>query len=94
MPRFKVVHVREQGVDLVIVPLDRSFGSKVRSEQDVIVAELQVHARGAGLAGAVVPVWDSGGGRMGFLAPRNWHPFFKSLGLGAVAANINKEIYW
>ncbi len=94
MPRFKVAHVREQGVDLIIVPLDGSFGHRVETEQNAVVADLQARAGSAGLAGTVVPVWDSGGGRMSFLAPPNWHPFFKNLSLRTVAANLNKEIYW
>jgi len=94
MPRFKVAHVREQGVDLIIIPLESSFGGKIASEQQEAIAELQLHARSAGLAGAVVPVWDSGGGRMSFIAPQNWHAFFQGLNLHSVAANINKEIYW
>jgi hypothetical protein len=94
MPRYKVAHVREQGVDLVIVPLDGSFGRKAQHDQREAIAELQNHATGAGLAGTVVPVWDSGGGRMSFIAPPNWHAFFRSFSLQRVAANINKEIYW
>lgn len=94
MPRFKVAHIREQGVDLVIIPLDRSFGHKLESDKDSIVSELQVRASSAGLAGTVVPVWDNGGGRMAFIAPHNWHPFFKGLNLQFIAANINRELYW
>lgn len=94
MPRFKVAHIREQGVDLIIIPLESSFGRKIASEQQEIIAEIQIHARSAGLAGTVVPVWDSGGGRMSFVAPSNWHPFFQGLNLHSVACNINKEIYW
>ena len=94
MPRFKVAHIREQGVDLVIVPLDNSFGNKISSDQSAVIAELQSHATGARLAGTVVPVWDGGGGRMNFIAPPNWHPFFRNLSLQWIAANINKEIYW
>lgn len=94
MPRFKVAHVREQGIDLVIVPLDRSFGNKAGNDQSDVIADLQSHATGAGLAGTVVPVWDAGGGRMKFIAPQNWHAFFRGTSLQWVAANINKEIYW
>jgi hypothetical protein len=94
MTRFKVAHVREQGNDLIIVPLDRNFGQKSPSEQQDVSTQLQWRARSAGLAGTVVPVWDNGGGRMGFLAPRGWHPFFASVNLGFVLANLNKEIYW
>lgn len=94
MPRFEVAHIREQGVDLVVIPLDRSFGHKSENDKDSIVSELQVRASSAGLAGTVVPVWDNGGGRMAFIAPRNWHPFFKSINLQFIAANINRELYW
>lgn len=94
MPRFKVAHIREQGQNMVIVPLDSGFGRKMSSEQNEIAAELQLRSRSAGLAGRVVPVWDNGGGRIGFLAPHNWHSFFASVSLRWVFANINREIYW
>jgi hypothetical protein len=44
MPRFDVAHIREQGVDLVIIPLDRSFGHKSGDDKDSIVSELQARA--------------------------------------------------
>ncbi len=90
MPSFDVAHVREQGVDLIIVPLERSFGHKSTEDQNQISAELQ--ATSAGLAGTVVPVWDDGSGRMMFLAPRSFHPFFQSIDLDFVAANINRNL--
>jgi hypothetical protein len=94
MPRFDVAHVKEQGVNLIIIPLNSSFGHKPNATQHGIIADLQRHATAAGLAGTVVPVWDSGGGRMSYIAPRNWHPFFQGLSLRAVAANVNKELHW
>ncbi len=94
MPRFKVAHLREQGQNMVIVPLERSFGNKISQDQQAIMTDLQIHSRLAGLAGIVVPVWDGGGGRMVFIAPHQWHPFFTSLNLQFVFANINKELYW
>lgn len=94
MPRFKVAHIKEQGQDIVVVPLDSTFGRKMSGEQQAIAAELQLRSRSAGLAGRVVPVWDNGSGRMGFLAPQNWHAFFAGLNLGWVFTNINREIYW
>lgn len=93
MPRFAVAHVKEQGVDLLIVPLDSSFQYKTAPEQRETVGELQVRANAAGLAGTVVPVWRIGT-RMSFIAPRNWHPFFKGLSWKGVMGNLNKEIYW
>lgn len=94
MPRFKVAHIKEQNVDLIIIPLDETFGNKNSQDQHGIIQELQARATAAGLAGTVVPVWDSGGGRMAFIAPPNWHPFFGGLDLAWVATNINREIYW
>jgi len=93
MPRFKVAHLREQGQDMVIIPLDSSFRYKTDEEKDAAIEEFQVRSLAAGLAGTVVPVWDNGG-RMAFIAPRPWHPFFQSLSLPLVYRNLNKELYW
>ncbi len=94
MPSVKVAHLRQQGVDLIIALLNHDFGFKTQQDQQEIVGEIQVRARSAGLAGRVVPVWDSGGGRMSFIAPQNWHPFFRSMNLQTVWANVNREISW
>jgi len=40
MPQFKGAHVREQGVDLIIVPLVSSFHHKSQQEQSKIIDEL------------------------------------------------------
>jgi hypothetical protein len=93
MPRFRVAHLRQQGQDMIIVPLESSFGNKSSANQHAIVTELQAHARGAGLAGKIVPVWESGGG-MRFIAPPPWHPFYQSLSIQGVMQNLNKEIFW
>src|SRR3954471_17591007 len=58
MPRFKIAHVKEQGIDLIIIPLDPSFGRKSPQDQRSVISELQGHAIAAGLAGTVVPVWE------------------------------------
>ena len=94
MASLKVAHVRQQGVDLVIAPLNRDFGYKTPEDQREIVEEIQMRSNSAGLAGTVVPVWDNGGGRMGFIAPTRWHPFFQSLGLRAVWASVNQTLAW
>ncbi len=92
MERFDVAHIREQGVDLIIIPLDSSFARKGSAEQNRIATSLELCARSAGLAGTVVPVWDNGGGRMGFLAPNNYHSFFRSIDLRFVSMNVNREL--
>jgi hypothetical protein len=92
MEKFKVAHYREQGAALIIIPLDKEFGRKTPSEQSDIANYLQACATSAGLDGTVVPVWDSGGGRMGFWAPENFHPYFRSINLQYVLMNINREL--
>src|SRR5271167_2173269 len=84
MPRFKVAHLREQGQDMIIIPLEASFGSRPQDEQNSVIDDLQLHSSDAGLKGTVVPVWESGG-RLHFIAPRPWHPFFASLSMHMVA---------
>ena len=93
MPRFKVAHVKEQGIDLIIIPVESDFGNKTSQEKQESANYLQIGANNAGLAGTVVPVWDEGRGRMGFFAPSKWHLFFESVSLAWVAQNINREIY-
>jgi len=93
MPHFRIAHLCQQGQNMVIVPLDSPFGHKTSEDQNAIITDLQLRARSAGLAGTVVPVWESGG-RMNFIAPRPWHPFFQSLSIADVLRNINKELSW
>jgi hypothetical protein len=73
--------------------LNSVFASKTSAEQHAAIAELQLHAQSAGFAGTVVPIWDDYG-RMSFIAPTKWHPFFKSLPLSVVYSNLNKELFW
>ena len=92
MDTFKVAHVCEQGVDLVIIPLDSAFGHRTPAEQRRVSTLLQACASSAGLKGTVVPVREHGDGRMAFLAPREFHPFFRSIDLSFVMANINRTL--
>jgi hypothetical protein len=92
MERFKISHIREQGIDLIIVPVNPSFSYMNHMEQNRVTHVLQSAALRAGLAGTVVPVWDAGHGRMGFLAPTAWHPFFRNISLDFVATKINREL--
>jgi hypothetical protein len=94
MPTVKLAHIREQGNDIIIVPLDSAYGRQTEGQQEAELLELQARASASGLKGHVVIVWDAGGGRMGFRAPPKWHPFFRSIGLQFVLANLNRELTW
>ncbi len=91
MASFEIAHIREQGVDLIIVPLDSAFGSKSKRDQNEIINSLQDCASSAGLAGTVVPVWRVGNSHA-FIAPDKWHPFFKSFRWNDILRNINKKL--
>lgn len=94
MTTVPVALIHRQGVDLIIAPLDSSFGYKPAHEQYAILGELQVRANCAGLRGTVVPVWRHGNGAMAWMSPPNWHPFFRSIDMNFVHANVNREIRW
>ncbi len=91
MNKFKIAHLREQGQNMIIIPLENNFEYKTNNEQFEIVDSLQSYASSAGLAGTVVPVWQHGR-QMKFIAPQPWHPFFKSLTWNDVIRNLNKEL--
>lgn len=79
---------------MIIVPLEKSFGAKPEHDKKAFIAQLQAYAGSAGLAGIIIPVWEGTGGRMNFIAPTPWHPFFQSVGLRFVMENINRELAW
>jgi hypothetical protein len=53
MASFDIAHLREQGQDMIIVPLDSSFGHKSSGEQQQAIDALQASSRSAGLAGTL-----------------------------------------
>jgi hypothetical protein len=91
MADYQVAHLREQGQDLIIVPVEARFGGLSEARQLAEVNSLQHCASIAGLAGTVCPVWQSGA-RFYFRAPRAWQPFFRSIDWDFVMANINRKL--
>lgn len=91
MNKFKIAHIREQGQQMIIVPLGSDFDRQTENAQREALAALQAASTSAGLAGTVVPVWLSGNG-MKFIAPRPWLAFFRSLHWNQIMASINKEL--
>jgi len=94
MERVQVAYINEQGVDLLLVPVDPAFQKHSDTDQLRVCAVLQACATTAGLSGTVVPVWDAGDGRMAFLAPREAHAFLIAIDLGFVVEHINGELRW
>src|SRR4051812_6040268 len=92
MPTFQVAHLRHAGQDLVIVPVDRTFGARSPSEQSRIQEAFQRSAVAAGIPGVVVPVWEDASGRMAFRAAPPLHDFFKSIDMVYVATALNRSL--
>lgn len=89
MPQYEVAHFREQGQDMVVVPMGAEFGQLPGGQQEGFMSELQRRANVAGMRGTVTVIWPGG-----FRAPRPWHPFFRTLPIQAVLANVNKRLSW
>ena len=94
MPSFMVAHVKHQGVELVLVPLEDDFDRYPREEQSALIAELRKRAREAGLRGTVVPVWNVEHEHMKFVAPREMHALFKGVDVNWVRASVNLDLSW
>jgi hypothetical protein len=94
MPSFQVAHIKEQETELIIIPLEASFGQLSEPDKRIHIADLQAHATAAGMRGTVVPVWDTGGGHMGFIAPFQWQAYFSELALTQVHALVNAQLSW
>lgn len=88
---YEVAHIREQGQDMIIIPVSNSINSIGSTKQNELKSSLQLFAKDAGLAGEVCLVWEHGR-RFHFLAPQQWHGFFKSINMQVVAQNINKKL--
>lgn len=93
MPSFKVAHVQEQGQNMLLFPLDRSFGHKTPDQQRAIVDELEDRAHVAGLAGRAAVFWECNG-RTYSLGPQQWRNFLRSISIRRVIASVNKSISW
>src|SRR3954465_4286348 len=92
MPTFQVAQLQRDGRDVIIVPVDRSFGKRSPAEQARIQEAFQRSAAAVDMVGVVVPVWEDASGRMAFRAPPPWHDFFKSIDMVYVATALNKAL--
>ena len=92
MPTFQVAQLRHGGQDLILVPVDRSFGKRSPAEQARIQEAFQRSAVAAEMPGVVVPVWEDTTGRMAFRAPPPWHEFLKGIDMVYVATALNRSL--
>lgn len=94
MPRLKLAHLREQGQNMLLFPLDGGrIHHKTNTQKAELLAELEARAHAAGLAGTAALVWDYGG-RTHTYGPKQWQGFLRSISTQMVLMNVNQEISW
>ena len=87
----RIAHVRESGLDLVLVPFESGFGNLSLEEQQETVSAIRKTIILAGLKGEVIPVWPSDDDGTSFLAPENHHAVVKNISMDFVRANLNRQ---
>ncbi|MGI2870794.1 hypothetical protein ACRTC8_18405 [Vibrio cholerae] len=88
---YEVAHIREQGQNMIIIPVNPTVNSYSQARLNELKQNLQYYANDAGLAGEVCLVWQTGN-TFHFLAPTQWQAFFRSINMRFVAMNINKKL--
>lgn len=94
MPSVEIAHVRTQNVNIIVVPVSRSFPLGTPTSQDRTLNDIMAAARSAGLDGAVTLVWEDNQRRFNFRAPRNQHAFYRSIDMRWVERNLNARLSW
>lgn len=90
--RFAIAHIRHQGQNIIIIPLGwQSIQTLGADEQEGMRLALEECAHAAGLAGTACIVWQLGR-TFQFIAPIQWHPFFRGLNMALVGAMLNKTL--
>jgi len=74
---------------MILVPLDDDFGRRSERDKAVTVDQIQRAATSANMRGSVAALWNGG-----FIGPRPWHPFLRSVDLNWVLSQINRELSW
>ncbi len=88
---YQIAHIKEQNQDLIIVPISPSIDYKTQQQKDKIQQTIQTCALSAGLFGTVCLVWKSRN-RFNFIAPPQWHSYFKGLNMPYVRSKLNKTL--
>ena len=90
--KYKLAHIHTRGVDLILIPVERTIETQPMSEQEEALKGFQQVANSAGLRGSVILVWDKGGGATGFLAETHLQPVMTKITYQLVHTKINREM--
>lgn len=88
---YKVVHIHEQGNDMILVLVSPVVGSMANAQKQALLEQLQACATVAGLRGHVVLAWQVGQS-MQYFGPAQWTGFLRSFSPALFAQNINRTL--
>jgi len=92
MPTFKISHIKDHGVNVIIIPLAPVFGELDHDEKVRVIGLLEEAAIAAQLRGKVVPMWKEAAGYK-FIAPYEWQDYFKkAFKWKHMMKNLNREL--
>ena len=89
--KVQIAHIKEQGQDMIFIPMNSKFGARSTKDQYLIVDALESCARNARLAGGVAVLWESNE-RTYSIGPKPWQIFLKSIDMNYVKRRVNKEL--
>jgi len=94
MTAFDIAYISEEEdeEDLILIPLNPTFGEKTPAEQREFIETMQACAARAELEGIVIPVWQDDKNIMNFIAPDHLHPFLNGISYNYVLVNVNRKL--
>lgn len=87
----RIAHVRESGLDLVLVPFEAGFGFLSPEDQQQAIDAIRKTTILAGLKGEVIPIWPTDDDGTSFLAPESHHSVVQNISMDFVRANLNRQ---
>jgi hypothetical protein len=91
MAKYRVAQLTHEGENVILVPMDRSFGKSVQEHKEQELTKLQAAAESTGLNGIVVAIWDSAGS-VGAFGPDKWKNFAESLKWTSLRTKMNRDL--
>jgi len=88
---YKVAHIREQGKDVIIIPISNINNNLTNEKLNEIRRVFQTQAIKTKLSGEVCLVWEFNK-QLFSLAPSQWKAFCANLNMRIVKQYINKEL--
>jgi len=88
---YKIAHIREQGKDVILIPITNVNNELTNEKLNEIRRIFQTHAIQTKLSGDVCLVWEFNN-KLCFLAPNQWKAFCTSLNMRIIKQYLNQEM--